>query len=1116
MVQYTRPKNQSSIDSMANKPQKNTEAVIDIAQYREPEEVDSTSDAFNKVMSQMNIDNRRAFDEMYKKRWIEASNDNLLLSILLCDIDYFKEYKDNCGEQSTSFMLIMVALELKKICDKYGCFLAYYQNEGFAILHTGGDEKQSLELAEELRKSVEVSKSEHKFSAISDVVTLSIGISSIYPTSMKQLMQQADQSLRDVKKTALNKVGEQSLPKHKARSSVKPLTEQNKTDKVLTQKEDIKKETVAKTDIENKPVLTNPIEVSPKTETVSKESELKIKPQPISKPIIATKLENKVESKLESKLAPINTPIVDKKTENKIAEKNTTKESKVENNLKSKLEFISTPIVDKKTEDKITEENTEIESKIESKREFNLDSASPLILDIKTEDEITEIETFKVDSKPNLKLETALTLSNENNIQESINDSSEPTVEKKTIKRHINALKSLVTKTSKNPSATPATEQAEKNSILSSNPNEAAAQTIDKSKLDPILSTPKETSPLKAIEIDNAATSINKVKQAPSDSKIKEQDLLKSATQQNNKVDTTEDKVESKKSAPKSAIELHIEALKAAKSKKIHRNQPLDNTASVKTVKNELTLTENEPVETKQEAPKQKETLELSLTENTSDKTKQEAPKEKVTTGLSLTENAPEKTKEVAKEKVTTGLSLTENASDKTKQEAPKEKVTNGLSLTENAPEKTKQEAPKEKVTTGLSLTENASDKTKQEAPKEKVTTGLSLTENAPEKTKQEAPKEKVTTELSLTENAPEKTKQETPKEKVTAGLSLTENTSDKTKQEAPKEKVTTGLSLTENASEQTKQEAPKEKVTTGLSLTENASEQTKQEATKVESNTAKEATQVVDKDKAEKVKPKSAIELHIEALNAAKSTKKIKPTEKIKPADIKIEEEKKTTSKPKSAIELHIEEKKKPASKPKSAIELHIEAQKKKLDGQIASTDVNDNVENSELQKRLLAENVGNKLAFKKKTDALWQECCDEDEFLSMIITGVDFFKSYKENYGQETSDNTVVSVASSLIKTCEKLGAFIYYIDDRDFIILLKGGNATKALRMAEQMRKLVEGTSIPHQHSKVSKVVTMTVGLASIFPSNSNSIAMLREESEDAYDMAIRLGRNQTYLG
>lgn len=205
MAQHNSTENKISADKFNM--EDDSKGVVNIAKYKQVDDpVNAETSAFEQVMSQMNIAGRNTFDSQFSQFWTEASDSNELLSVLMCEIDFFKAYNDNYGHQGASFMLLVVGLALKNTCEKHGCFLARYKNQEFAILMKGGDEIKVLEVAESLRQAVEASRTEHKYSSVSKIVTLSIGISSIYPTSMKMLMNKADKALNKAQVSGRNQV----------------------------------------------------------------------------------------------------------------------------------------------------------------------------------------------------------------------------------------------------------------------------------------------------------------------------------------------------------------------------------------------------------------------------------------------------------------------------------------------------------------------------------------------------------------------------------------------------------------------------------------------------------------------------------------------------------------------------------------------------------------------------------------------------------------------------------------------------------------------------------------------------------------------------------------------
>lgn len=183
------------------------EGVVHIKKFQQAEEKQTLElSAFEQVMKQMNIADRNDFDDKYTQLWNAASDNQEMLSVIICEIDFFHEYHENYGHQASSFMLLVIALALKTTCEEHDAFLARYKGNEFGILIKGNDASVAADVAEKLRLSVEKSRTEHKYSTVSDVVTLSIGLASVFPTSMQVEMNHTSSALYEAKVSGHNQV----------------------------------------------------------------------------------------------------------------------------------------------------------------------------------------------------------------------------------------------------------------------------------------------------------------------------------------------------------------------------------------------------------------------------------------------------------------------------------------------------------------------------------------------------------------------------------------------------------------------------------------------------------------------------------------------------------------------------------------------------------------------------------------------------------------------------------------------------------------------------------------------------------------------------------------------
>jgi diguanylate cyclase (GGDEF)-like protein/PAS domain S-box-containing protein len=155
------------------------------------------------------IANRRYFEDIAKREWRRALREECPLSLLMGDIDFFKNYNDTYGHLEGDECLRKVAAVLKENLKRPGDMVARYGGEEFVILLPDTDAKNATTVAEILRSRVENLGVEHIESYINDVVTISVGVASVLPAediSLPTLISNADQALYRAKKAGRNRI----------------------------------------------------------------------------------------------------------------------------------------------------------------------------------------------------------------------------------------------------------------------------------------------------------------------------------------------------------------------------------------------------------------------------------------------------------------------------------------------------------------------------------------------------------------------------------------------------------------------------------------------------------------------------------------------------------------------------------------------------------------------------------------------------------------------------------------------------------------------------------------------------------------------------------------------
>ena len=155
------------------------------------------------------IANRRHFDEFLEKEWHRNMRDNKPVSLIMGDVDFFKNYNDRYGHQAGDDCLKQIAAILNNIAKRPGDLAARYGGEEFAVILSGTDLKQAGALAENTNKKLKETRIPHSDSQAADYVTLSLGVASIIPrhgTKPYDLIKAADKGLYKAKNSGRNQV----------------------------------------------------------------------------------------------------------------------------------------------------------------------------------------------------------------------------------------------------------------------------------------------------------------------------------------------------------------------------------------------------------------------------------------------------------------------------------------------------------------------------------------------------------------------------------------------------------------------------------------------------------------------------------------------------------------------------------------------------------------------------------------------------------------------------------------------------------------------------------------------------------------------------------------------
>lgn len=152
--------------------------------------------------------NRRHFDQTLSQQFALARRDRSPLSLIICDIDYFKLYNDSYGHQRGDDCLAAVGDVLRGQTKRPTDLACRYGGEEFTVILPDTDRNGARQVAESMREAVFDRQLPHSGSKVAQCITLSMGAAT-YTGQFKQfadLTKAADDALYRAKEHGRNRV----------------------------------------------------------------------------------------------------------------------------------------------------------------------------------------------------------------------------------------------------------------------------------------------------------------------------------------------------------------------------------------------------------------------------------------------------------------------------------------------------------------------------------------------------------------------------------------------------------------------------------------------------------------------------------------------------------------------------------------------------------------------------------------------------------------------------------------------------------------------------------------------------------------------------------------------
>jgi len=130
----------------------------------------------------------------------------------------------------------------------------------------------------------------------------------------------------------------------------------------------------------------------------------------------------------------------------------------------------------------------------------------------------------------------------------------------------------------------------------------------------------------------------------------------------------------------------------------------------------------------------------------------------------------------------------------------------------------------------------------------------------------------------------------------------------------------------------------------------------------------------------------------------------------------------------------------------------------------------------------------------------------------LSLIMADIDYFKDYNDTYGHQAGDDCLRAVAEVIRRAGGRIADLAARYGGEEFVLILPDTDARGARVIADQVQRYMRGMAIRHDSSRVSEIVTLSLGVATVAPNRAMRPGDLVRMADEALYRSKAAGRNR----
>ena len=155
----------------------------------------------------------------------------------------------------------------------------------------------------------------------------------------------------------------------------------------------------------------------------------------------------------------------------------------------------------------------------------------------------------------------------------------------------------------------------------------------------------------------------------------------------------------------------------------------------------------------------------------------------------------------------------------------------------------------------------------------------------------------------------------------------------------------------------------------------------------------------------------------------------------------------------------------------------------------------------------------IANRKYINEHLTKIWRHCWREQLPLSLVLLDIDHFKAYNDNFGHQAGDDCLIEIARVLDGAGRRPMDLAGRFGGEEFILILPDCALDDAVHLVERLRQEVKSLDIDHPKSSTGNKVTVSAGIAQIFPGKSKRSAQgLIQLADEALYNAKNSGRDR----